>query len=178
MLTGLLVQALEAAARHTITIADAHRRDIDRVCRESTCASVLTGLVERTAAQALEERRVADTKQIVAQMDKNLVALKSEMVKTVIPREVKEEVNELMTLKVLPLQYTFTDLQHNLSDLETQVCPSNPTRPPESLPPLPRLKGLSLLGERARVWENLEFVRRADRCAVVCRAQPSTTRCR
>ena len=113
--------ALNAAARHTVAIADAHRRDIDRVCRESECATLLSELVERTAAGALEERMAADAARSVKRVDENLAALQTEMVSKVIPKSVKDEVGELMTLKLLPLQYSVTDLSHEVKDIETQA---------------------------------------------------------
>lgn len=54
-------KALNTVARHTVTIADAHRRDIDRVERDRECATVLAELIERTAELALEERLRTDS---------------------------------------------------------------------------------------------------------------------
>ena len=60
-----VTKALNTAARHTVTIADAHRRDIDRVERDRECATVLAELVERTAELALEERLRTDSSNAV-----------------------------------------------------------------------------------------------------------------
>ena len=113
--------ALNAAARHTVTIADAHRRDIDRVGRERECATILSELVERTAAAALEDRLASDAARGAERLDAGLTTLKTEMVSNVIPQSVKAEVGELMTLKLLPLQYSVTDLSHEVKDIETQA---------------------------------------------------------
>ena len=116
-----LNKQLEQLSRHTVQIADAHRRDIDRVCREAECGTVLSGLIDRTAALVLEEQRAADTHAVHAHLEEGLKALEKEMVTQVIPDKVKEEVGELMTLKLLPLQYTVTDLQTHLSDVENDA---------------------------------------------------------
>jgi chromosome segregation ATPase len=116
-----MTKALNAGARHTIAIADAHRRDIDRVCRESECGTVLLALVERVAAAESEERRDAEAVRAAQALEHGLKALKAEVVSALVPRAVKEEVKEEMALRVLPLQYSVTDLTQAVHDNETQA---------------------------------------------------------
>jgi TolA-binding protein len=116
-----MTKALNAGARHTVAIADAHRRDIDRVCRESECGTVLLALVERVAAAESEERRDAEAVRAAQALEHGLKALKAEVVSALVPRAVKEEVKEEMTLQVLPLRYSVTDLMQAVQDNETQA---------------------------------------------------------
>jgi hypothetical protein len=74
-----LTRALNAAARHTMTIADAHRRDIDRVDRERECATVLAGLVARTAELALEERLKKDSSKAATKVAMSTASLSAYM---------------------------------------------------------------------------------------------------
>ena len=109
---GKALDAQDKAAASTMeqgrlvcSIADSHKRDIERVCRDAECGRVLESLVtqieivelmrtEATAREKADSRLGAAHQSVVAEIKDEIV-----------PRAVGEQVGEMVSLKLLPVEY-------------------------------------------------------------------------
>ena len=96
-----------------VAIADAHRAEIERVCRDAEVARSTDALVAQleagAAAEALAEARRADA----AARDALVAAAEARMGAEVVPRLVSQELQGRVETQLLPLQRALAELEQS-----------------------------------------------------------------
>lgn len=95
-------------------IADAHRRDLDKVCRDATCVHVLDGIISQIEYQVLAERVSVYQEKITKSVHARVNTLSADVRDNLIPSVVRQDVDAAITLQLLPVKYDVKSLKDTI----------------------------------------------------------------
>lgn len=97
--------------KHVCSIADSHRRDIDKVCRDAACARTMDALINYIEFDHAQARVAAYQDKTSVALDARVNRFSSQVRDDLIPKVVQKGVQDAVDLKVLPLEYDIKKIQ-------------------------------------------------------------------
>jgi len=97
------------------------RRELEALAREEECKHVMEGMLSALVVQEQEEKlriAIGEARSVAAA---SLQTLESDLVEERLPQLIKEEIQEMVTLKLLPLSQDVRQAEVNISDQELQT---------------------------------------------------------